>query len=159
MRSLVVALAACGWLIAACKHDDGSAAGIATIHSGTPEGMRVTNLPDVPETAAPEMGPAAVRNEMGDRLARAQCSHDRSCGLGDAETLLVAEDACFNDARFGYRASIDQWPCRPAMARAGFDECIAAIREADCSARRGEGAQIRACQASEICRRSNIADQ
>lgn len=158
MRSVALVLTGVALLVAACKHDDG-VAGTTTIHSGTPEGVRVTDVPGVTESGAPELGPAAVRAELGDKLARAYCSHDRACGLGDAETLLLAEEACFNDARWGYRASVDQWPCRPALARAGFDACIAAIREADCSTRRGEGAQLRACQATEICRRSNLADR
>lgn len=158
MRPFLFVLAA-GLVAAACKHDDGMPTGTATIHSGTPEGVRVTDVPEVIETAAPELGPAAVRNELGDQLARAYCSHDRACGLGDAETLLLAEETCFNDARWGYRTSVDQWPCRPVLARVGFDSCIAAIREASCSARRGEGAQLRACQAAEICRRSDLADQ
>ncbi|MBX3229954.1 MAG: hypothetical protein KIT84_26030 [Labilithrix sp.] len=141
-------------LVGACKHDDGMPTGTATIHSGTPGGPRVTNLP--PQTEPPAIG---VRAELGDRLARAHCRHERSCALGDGETKLLREEACFADSRYALRASIDQWPCDPARARAGLEECLLAIRDADCSARTGEGAQIRACRASEICRRSNIAGQ
>lgn len=140
-------------LSAGCKHDDGMPTGTATIHSGTPEGPRVTNLPAPATTPPPAAG---VWAEMGDKLARAFCKHDQACALGEPEERLLREDACFNDARGGARASLEQWPCDPAKARTGFDVCLAAIRDADCTARIGEGAQIPACRASEICRRSDV---
>lgn len=140
-------------LFAGCKHDDGMPTGTATIHSGTPEGPRVTSLP-----LAGEARPAAgVRAQLGDELARAFCRKERLCALGDGETKLLAEEACFSDSRHGMRASIDQWPCDPGGARSGVDECLAAIRDSDCSARIGEGAQIPACRGAEICRRANVA--
>jgi hypothetical protein len=128
--------------LAACKHDDGETVGTATIHSGTPGGPKVTNLRTDP------------RADMGDELARAFCKHDRECAIEAPETALLREEACFSDSRGGTRASIEQWPCEPAAAREGFDRCLAAIHEASCSARIGEGAQVRECRADAICRRS-----
>ena len=140
--------------LAACKHDDGMPTGTATIHSGTPGGPKVTNLDDPGQSLAL---PASARGRMGDELARAFCKHDRECALGDTEPRWRQEETCFSDARGGARASLEQWPCDPLKARVGFDRCLLAIREADCSARGGEGAQIPACLSAEICRRSNVA--
>lgn len=132
----------CLLALAACKHDDGTAVGTATIHSGTPTGPKVTNLT------------GDERAQMGDALARAFCKHDQECSLGDPETRLLREETCFSDSRGGTRASLEQWPCEPGDAREGFDRCLAAIREADCTARIGENAQIPACRAEAICRGS-----
>ena len=140
--------------LAACKHDDGMPTGTATIHSGSPEGPRVTNLRLASENVPLAAG---ARAEMGDKLARAFCKHDQQCALEEPESRLLREDACFSDARGGARASLDQWPCDPVKAREGFERCLYAIREADCTARVGEGAQIPACRAAEICRRSNVS--
>lgn len=125
--------------LGACKHDDGTAVGTATIHSGTPTGPKVTNLR------------GDERAEMGDALARAFCTHERECSVGEPEARLSNEERCFNDSRGGTRASLEQWPCEPAAARAGFDRCLAAIREASCTARIGENAQIPSCRAEAIC--------
>jgi hypothetical protein len=139
--------------LAGCKHDDGMPTGTATIHSGTPEGPKVTNI--TAATQATER--AGAWAQMGDELARAFCKHDEECALGEAEPRLLREEVCFNDARGGARASLSQWPCEPMKARAGFDACLAAIRDADCTARVGEGALIPACSAAEICRRSDVS--
>lgn len=130
--------------LAACKHDDGTPVGAATIHSGTPDGPKVTNLDD------------SQRAQMGDELAHAFCKHDRQCAIGEPEPRIAQEEVCFNESRGGTRASLEQWPCDPASAREGFDRCLAAIREAGCAERPGEGTQIPACRASEVCRRSDL---
>ena len=140
-------------LVAACKHDDGMPTGTATIHSGTPEGPRVTNLP-LAGGRAPATG---MRAEVGDKLARAHCRHERECALGEGKIGLMREETCFAESRHGMRASLDQWPCDPGSVGTGIDSCLAAIHDASCSARVGEGAQIPACSAAEICRRGNVA--
>jgi hypothetical protein len=133
-----------------CKRDDGQSAGVATLRSGTPEGVRVTSAP------APESG----ADQAADRLAAALCTHERECvrtsgrsEQSSEEGALLAESVCVADMKPGARRSIDAWECTPAVARAGLTDCMAAIKAEPCHETRLKETSVPACRSSEICKR------
>jgi hypothetical protein len=128
-----------------CRRDDGQSAGTTTIRSGTPEGVRVTNA----EADGAFDAPA--------RLAGAVCSHERDCanrrGQLDTEALRQREAACVDEIRPTAELSLQALGCSPAVARAGYEECLAALRSDGCAATAGYPEILPACRPSAICRR------
>jgi hypothetical protein len=136
-------------LAAACKHDDGQA-GITTIRSGTPEGVRVTNTPtDATDPAI--------------RLARAVCRHERECtgarGGRSPEALSRDETACATELEPVARLNIEELNCSPAAKSAGLEECLAAIDSERCYEQDRSAPIQPECRASEICRRGALVSR
>jgi hypothetical protein len=139
-------------LVGACKHDDGQTAGITTIRSGTPDGVRVTNTPS-PNEPSP-------KDVEANRIATAFCGRDRRCTLPEGseqstEAGLLGEAVCVAELEPVARQSIDSWNCSPAIARAGLKDCIAAVNS-DIRCRDvllGEESPVLECRPSSICRK------
>lgn len=150
MRS-IIRLSSCVVLVAlglvACKKDTGESAGVTTIRSGSPEGVRVTNA------ATPGVLPEASR-----RFASAICKHERVCGEARGrqtpEALLLEETACVTELRPTAELTYKELTCAPAVARAGFEECLAAIDSERCYDSMTRFPDIiPACRPTEVCRR------
>jgi len=138
-------------LASGCKHNNGERAGTTTIRSGTPDGVRVTSAPDPASEA---------KARSANRLAAAVCERQRRCASTEstdarAEAALPGETICVADVEPRARQNVEAWPCSPAVARAGFEECLAAVAtEGGCEAvSLTEDSEIRACRPSEICRK------
>ncbi|MBX3209490.1 MAG: hypothetical protein KF764_30935 [Labilithrix sp.] len=139
-------------LVSACKRDDGQSASTTTVRSGTPDGVRVTSVPD----------PAARsgRAYAADRIAEAICSLERRCAEAErpnrtAEAELLGEAACITERKARTLRNVESWNCSPALERAGFEECIAAINaEVRCrDILLGEKSVVPECRPSVICRK------
>ena len=127
---LALAVAAATLALASGCQRNGEAAGTTTIRSGTPNGVRVTSAPEPAST---------TKTRAAGRLAAAVCEHERRCATTErsdmsAEASLLGEAVCVADFEPRARQHIEAWRCAPAIARAGFEECVAAITaEAKCS--------------------------
>ena len=148
---LALAVAATTLALAAGCQRNGEAAGTTTIRSGTPDGVRVTSAPDPAST---------TKSRAAGRLAAAVCEHDRRCGATEsadtsAEAGLLGEAVCVAELEPRARQNVEAWRCSPAVARAGFEDCVAAIKaESRCSEiALTEASEIPACRPSEICRK------
>jgi len=137
-------------LASGCQRN-GEAAGTTTIRSGSPGGVRVTSAPDPV---------SSEKSRAAGRLAAAVCAHERRCAIEEgasvsAEAALLGEAVCVADLEPRARQNVEAWSCAPAVARAGFEECVAAIQaEAKCSEiTLTEDAEVRECRPSEICRK------
>ncbi len=157
-RTLQLALAVATTTLALTSgcHHNGDAAGTTTIRSGTPDGVRVTSAP-APTTDA--------KASAANRLAGAVCERERHCATTEradvtAEAALLGEAVCVADLQPRARLNVEAWECSPAVARAGFEECLAAIRtETSCGQiTLNESSEIRACRPSEICRNGASID-
>jgi hypothetical protein len=148
IATLAVTLA----LVGACKHGDGQTAGVTTIRSGTPEGVRVTNTPAPNEPTTKDL--------EANRIATAFCGHERKCMLPEGsesstEAGLLGEAVCVAELEPVARSSIDSWKCSPAVARAGLKDCIAAVNpEIRCrDVLIGEASPVEECRPTNICRK------
>ena len=138
-------------LVSACKHDDGRAVGITSVRGGAMEGASPRTAPD----------PVEHRNFAADRLAGALCRRERRCTSAkqpdvSTEAVLTNEAACVAELEPVARRSVESWQCSPAVARAGFKDCIAAVDaelrciEVDLL---GEASPVEECRPSNICRK------
>ncbi|MBX3203135.1 MAG: hypothetical protein KF850_28100 [Labilithrix sp.] len=137
-------------LVSACKRDDGQTASTTTVRSGTPAGVRVTNTPDPGEQSG--------REYAADRISAAICALERRCGAAEdparsAEAELLDEAVCIAERKARTVRSVESWNCSPALERAGFEECIAAINaEVRCrDVSLGERSVVPECRPSRIC--------
>ena len=152
----LVAMASTLALASGCRRN-GDAAGTTTVRSGSPGGVRVTGAPEPVSTE---------KSRAAGRLAAAVCAHEQRCAIEEgasmsAEAALLGEAVCVADLEPRARQNIEAWSCAPAVARAGFEECVAAIEaEAKCSEiSLTDNSEIRECRPSEICRKgAGIAD-
>jgi hypothetical protein len=134
-------------LVPACTHDAGERTSTTTIRSGIPGGVRA-----VPAE------PHGDREYAARRLAAAICAHDRACeqsaqGNISPEAALLAEANCVAQVKPGAIEDVNAWECSPAVARAGFEECIAAISTQRCRDIVLQRARlVTACQPREVCR-------
>jgi hypothetical protein len=140
-------------LAAGCKRDDGrQATSTTTIRSGTPEPVRVIDMP-LDAVATPEQ--AAVQ------FAWALCKHETECADAQAhmsaETKRSTHAACIAELKSPARMNVDTWDCAPAVARAGFEQCLATLANESCGARRIDNTSglPMACRPAEICKRSS----
>lgn len=131
-------------LFAACAHDGGGAQ-TTTIRSGTPGGVRVTNV-DIGD---------ADRAEPAERLAGELCRHAAICGRieapDSAEANLLAEQNCVTVRTPRIREALQGWGCSPETQRARFEACLAAIRSEGCETRLDRADVLPACRASAVC--------
>ena len=148
---LAFAVAAVTLALASGCQRNGEAAGTTTIRSGTPDGVRVTSASDPAST---------TKSRAAGRLAAAVCEHERRCAATEstdmsAEAGLLGEAVCVADREPRARRNVEAWRCSPDVARAGFEECVAAIKgEVRCSEiSLTEESEIRDCRPSEICRK------
>lgn len=120
MRRLIVSSAILA-VVAACAHSrDQSSYSTTTITSGTPQGVRVTNVRE---------------NEPDPSLALADevCRREATCNrIGTAGARYTTEEACMADLGVRLPAQVASWNCEPAAARARFEECLASIRSERC---------------------------
>jgi|GEM_PF-3547989 len=150
MRRTPLALAALPVLLAlapACKHDDGRPAS-TVITSGTPEAVPASTTPD----------PSTEKNRSAERIAAALCSQERLCVSAELpdmapEATLLGEAACIAELKPVARQSVEAWDCSPAVARAGFKECLSAVSaEIRCrDVLLGEASPVVECRPSNIC--------
>lgn len=138
-RTISVAGTVLVLLVAACAHD-GDRAGATTITSGTPEGVRVTNV------TIGDFDPA-------DRLAGELCRREATCGRirGSDEARLLGEQNCVTQRAPAVRAVLSGWPCSPATNRARFEDCLAAVRGARCEARLEGVEELPSCRRDVVC--------
>src|SRR5688572_3480369 len=105
-------------LAAACAHDR-DAASTTRVTSGTPDGVRVTNV------TVGDYDPA-------ERLAGELCRREATCGRMEAtssdEAKLLGEQNCVTVNAPRMRASMERWSCSPTTHRARFEDCLAAVR-------------------------------
>jgi len=135
-------------LLTACKRDDGQTAGVATIRSGAPGGVRVTSA---------GARDASARASAADRVAVALCGHERRCAMTEdaspaAEAALLAEAVCVAEQKPRTRRAVEAWGCAPAGD--ALEACAAAIENDDVCRpiRLTEGSAIDACRPSSVCR-------
>lgn len=128
-------------LLAACAHDRGRASS-TTVTSGTPEGVRVTNV------TVGDYDPA-------DRLAGELCRREATCGRIDTrqsdEAKLLGEQNCVTVNAPRMRAAMERWSCNAMTRRAGFEECLAAVRSERCETSIETPDILPACRANAVC--------
>jgi len=121
-------------LVVGCKHDEGVST--TTVRSGSPEGSRVTNVPDTP----------------AERLARAVCVRERECargrGLLRADALHMKEASCMVEVRPTTALAVERMAC---VASAGFERCVDAVAAASCDTPAGFTGEIVECRSSAMC--------
>lgn len=144
--NLVLALSGSLTLVLACTRNDGHA-GTTTLRSGTPERIRPANQ-GLASSFEADAGAA-------ERLAGALCKHKRECASARAtasmEYLLSEELVCVADRTPEARALVDRVDCSPAIARAGFKSCFAAIESMSCTVDLVSASLVPSCNASAIC--------
>jgi hypothetical protein len=128
-------------VVAACAHER-DAFQTTTITSGTaPEGVRVTNVPN-------ERDPA-------DRLAGELCQREATCGRIEAnrtdEARLLGTQNCVTQSTPRARQVLGSWSCSPAANRAGFEECLAAVRSETCETSLRRVDVLPACRGEAVC--------
>ena len=126
-------------VLASCRREDGQTS-TTTIRSGTLEG-----------SGSSDVDPAA-------RLATELCRHESRCNdannrQASDEAKLLAEQACVTSKTNTTNSAMEGWNCSPAMARAGYEECLAAIRTERCETKLSTIADVPRCRSSMICRR------
>jgi hypothetical protein len=128
-------------LLGACAHDR-DRAGSTTVTSGTPEGVRVTNV------TVGDYDPA-------DRLAGELCRREATCGRIDArasdEAKLLGEQNCVTMNAPRMRTAMQRWTCSATMHRATFDDCLAAVRSEACETRIETPDILPACRSNAVC--------
>lgn len=134
-------------LVSACKHEDGRPA-TTVITSGTLEAVRAASTPD----------PTTEKEKSAGRIAAALCNQERLCVSAELpdvspEATLLSEAACIAELQPLARDSVESWDCSPAVARAGFKECLAAVSaEIRCrDVLLGEASPVVECRPSNIC--------
>jgi len=128
-------------VLAACAHDRDHA-GTSTVTSGTPEGVRVTNV-------------TIGDYDPGERLAGELCKREATCGRIDSsgtdEAKLLGEQNCVTTNAPRMKNAIAGWGCSATTHRAGFEECLAAVRSESCDTRLERPDILPACRASAVC--------
>lgn len=140
MTRTVPAVASFLVVLAACAHDRDRAS-TTTVTSGTPEGVRVTNV------TIGDFDPA-------DRLAGELCRRDATCGRileGSDEARLLGEQNCVTQRTPSVRAMLGGWSCSPATYRARFEECLAAVRSERCETRLDTVEALPSCRRDVVC--------
>jgi len=142
-------------IFASCKSNSGESPGVATIRSGSPEGVRVTSTAGQNSELVPE---------AAGRITAALCKHERECAQARSqksdEALLLQEQACAADLKSTAELSLREMSCSPAEARAGLEECLTAIQGERCMDSMNRFPQIvPACRSNEICRRGASASR
>lgn len=127
--------------LAACAHER-EPASTTTVTSGTPQGVRVTNV------TVGDYDPA-------DRLAGELCRREATCGRIDArqsdEAKLLGEQNCVTVNAPRMRAAMERWSCSAMTRRASFEECLAAVRSERCETRIDSPDILPACRANAVC--------
>lgn len=143
MRATLALSLSLTFILAACKHDDG--VGTTAVTSGTLDGPRVTNVAE--DTQLP----------TEDRLAGAVCVRERECardrGLNKKDALAMHEAACVIEVKPTAAILTQSLTCSPAEARAGVEECLAAIAREPCDTPTAFSSSLPACRAQQICGR------
>lgn len=118
-----------------------------TIRSGATEGPRVTGI----RTATP------VDSAPAERLAGEICRREATCHEGASprseETRLLDEQVCVTRATGRTRDVMSTWDCSPSLVRAGYERCLAAIKNERCETRIDTIERIPACTRAAICER------
>jgi hypothetical protein len=129
-------------LLASCAHDHDDRASTTTIRSGSPGGVRVTNV------TIGDFDPA-------ERLAAELCKREATCGRiearGTDEAKLLGEQNCIGAATPRVGVELRGWSCSPSLHRDRFEDCQAAIRSERCSTRGLALATLPACREEAIC--------
>lgn len=140
-RTITLAAAVLVILVAACAHDR-DRAGTTTVTSGTPEGVRVTNV------TIGDFDPA-------DRLAGELCRREATCGriqpAGTDEARLLGEQNCVTQRAPSVRTMLTGWSCSPVENRARFEECLAAVRSERCETRLDQVETLPDCRRDVVC--------
>ena len=127
--------------LVACAHDR-DRAGSTTVTSGTPEGVRVTNV-------------TIGDSDPADRLAGELCKRDATCGSIDRnqsdEAKLLGEQNCVTVNAPRMRAAMQKWSCTATNQREGFEDCLAAVRSERCETRIDGPDILPACRSNAVC--------
>ena len=130
-------------LATACAHDPDRASS-TTVTSGTPGGVRVTNV-------------TIGDDDPADRLAGELCRREATCGRIDVrasdEAKLLGEQNCVTVNRDRHRATVDGWGCAASGRTAGFETCLAAIRSERCETSIDRPDILPACRREMVCAR------
>jgi hypothetical protein len=128
-------------LLGACAHDRDRAS-TTTVTSGTPEGVRVTNV------TIGDYDPA-------ERLAGELCQREATCGRIDPrasdEAKLLGEQNCVTMNAPRMRTALQRWTCSPMTHRVLFEECLAAVRSEQCETRIESPDILPRCRSNAVC--------
>lgn len=132
------ALVAAFSLVPACSHHE-SSSGVTTLSSGTTNGIRVA-----------ETGPALA--EPSARLSEELCSREAECNrIGKDESLYATEETCKANLDGPVRTEMMTWTCTPASRDRRFEDCLAAIRSAQCETSLDHLNRLTACRSASMC--------
>jgi hypothetical protein len=137
IRHVVIASVVLG----ACAHES-ERAGSTTVTSGTPEGVRVTNV---------TIGDYDPAERLAGELCRRAATCGRSEGPRSDEARLLGEQNCVTLNASQTRATVDSWRCNATTYRAGFEDCLAAVRSEPCETRLDRADTLPACRANAVC--------
>lgn len=125
-------------LAASCAHGT-ETAGTATVTSGATSGVKVTG--------------ASPRDQAAMRLADEICARETACGaIGDGARYRT-EEACMADQGSSAPVQLSRWSCTPTPTKAGFEECLAAIRGERCETPLPRVDRLVACRSASVCGR------
>jgi hypothetical protein len=123
--------------LVSCMRDDGQAS-TTTIRSGTAE-------------------PSVTNVEPAIRLATELCRHESRCRDSERqrsdEAKLLAEQNCVTAGTDPTADVMGTWSCSPAVARAGYEECLAAIRTERCETKLSSIKDVPRCRSNMVCGR------
>lgn len=138
-RNLLVSIFVLG--LGACAHDRDRAS-TTTVTSGTPEGVRVTNV-------------TIGDSDPAERLAGELCRREATCGRIESsqsdEAKLLGEQNCVTVNAPRMRAAMQKWSCSATTARASFEQCLAAVRSERCETSIQGPDSLPACRSSAVC--------
>ncbi|MBX3185562.1 MAG: hypothetical protein KF819_01050 [Labilithrix sp.] len=125
-------------LLAGCARPSEMPTGTATVTGGTPEGVRVTNVPDDP---------------IALRIADEMCRRSEACGdIGRGGGYTTIE-ACMSDQGALAPGQVSRWSCAPSLTQASFEACLVAIRSERCDTPLARADRLRACRDEAVCAR------
>jgi hypothetical protein len=128
-------------LAAACAHDRERPSS-TTVTSGTPEGVRVTNV-------------TVGDSDPAERLAGELCQREATCGRIEGsqsdEAKLLGAQNCVTVNAPRMRAAMERWSCSPSTQRASFEECLAAVRSERCETKIEGPDTLPACRSNAVC--------
>ena len=137
LRTSLALIVALPLALIACTREDGQSS-TTTVRSGTTE------------TTGFSIEPAS-------RLTSELCRHEQRCRADEQqrsdEAKLLAEQNCVTTKNEVTQIVMGSWNCSPAMARAGYEECLAAIRTERCETRLSSIGDIPRCRSGMVCRR------
>ena len=138
------------WLLSACVHNDGGRSAQTTTSSATfdvgPNGaVRGAGDPFAP--SAPQLSDPS---HPANRLGTAACERKRECEEQAGGGAQTSEQACLVTMRGRAHEELERMSCENGLDDARLDDCIAAVRAADCAAVETL-TKVGACSKDRLC--------